>query len=257
MEGDIYREITKIRDEERNAALVTVIAANGSTPQSVGAKMLVHTDGSILSTIGGGNLEAEIIKESLKVIKSCKPERFTYDLSKGGNVGMVCGGTLEVFIEPVSPMPTLYIFGGGHISLYLTKMANLAGFKILIIDPHESANPDELPDAGQAIKEDFVKAFSNPRVHINESSFIVIVTRDHISDGAVLEKALKTKAKYIGLIGSKTKRQSIYSDLLSKGISQELLDKVCNPIGLPINAQTPAEIAVSILAEIIKVRRNA
>jgi xanthine dehydrogenase accessory factor len=256
MEGDIYREITRLRDKGMDAALVTVISANGSTPQRAGAKMLVRPDGSILSTIGGGNLEAEIIKESIAIIKSGKPQRFYYDLSKGGNVGMVCGGNLEVFIESVSPMPALFIFGGGHISLFLTKMANLVGFKILIIDPHESVNTKMLPDTGLTLAIDFTAAFSSSKVKINESSYVVVATRDHKSDEAVLEKALNTNARYIGLIGSKTKREAIFSNLLAKGITQDSLNKVHNPIGLAINAQTPAEIAISILAEMIQVRRS-
>jgi xanthine dehydrogenase accessory factor len=256
MEGDIYREITKIRDEGNEAALVTVISSNGSTPQRAGAKMLVHSDGSILSTIGGGNLEAQIIKEGVAVIKSGKPGRFTYDLSKGGNVGMVCGGNLEVFIEPISPMPALFIFGGGHISLYLTKMANLVGFNIMIIDPFNTANPRDIPDAGHTLNIDFTAAFAHPEVNINRSSYIVIVTRDHVSDKDVLQEAVKTNAKYIGLIGSKTKTKAIYTELLEQGVTQETLDRVHNPIGLSINAQTPAEIAISILAEIIQVRRK-
>ena len=257
MEQDIFKEIVKIRAEGEEAALVTVISANGSTPQREGAKMLVRADGSIVSTVGGGRVEAEIIREAVGVIKKCKPQRLIYDLSEGGNAGMLCGGNFEVFIEPILQVPTLFIFGGGHISLPLVKLANLVGFKIVVIDAPEVANPETFPEAEQTLAIDLAKGFSDSELEIDKSGYVVIATRDHKHDEVVLESALKTGAKYIGLVGSKTKAKAIFSNLLAKGISQKLLDKVYTPIGLKINARTPEEIAVSILAELIQVRRCA
>ena len=168
---------------------------------------------------------------------------------------MICGGDMEVFIEPILSSPTLYIFGGGHVSLPVAKIGKLLGFKIAVIDDRtEYANPQRLPEVELILAEDFNKAFS--KLKIDKSSYIVIVTRNHENDELVLELALGTEAKYIGMIGSKTKNKAIFSHLLAKGIPKNLLDKVHVPIGLEIYAQTPEEIAVSILAEMVKVRRS-
>ncbi|MBA7483129.1 hypothetical protein ES707_18640 [subsurface metagenome] len=255
MQNDIYQEIVKIKAEGEEAALVTVISASGSTPREEGAKMLVRADGSILGTIGGGSIERQVIKEAVGIIKRGKPQRLCYRLKKGEELGMICGGDMEVFVEPILSEPTLYIFGGGHIALPLAKMAKLVGFKIVVIDDRpEFANSQRFPEAELTLAENFAKAFS--KLKIDKSSYIVIVTPGHKGDEAVLEGALATEAKYIGMIGSKTKNKAVYSHLLAKGISQELLDKVHAPIGLNIQAQTPEEIAVSILAEVIQARRS-
>lgn len=252
---DIYQELARIRTAGDDVALVTVISASGSTPREEGAKMLVKADSSIIGTIGGGSVEERVIKEAIKVIKMGKPQRFDYSLKEGEELGMICGGDVEVFIEPILSTPTMYIFGGGHIALCLAKMAKLVGFKIVVIDDRpEYANARRFPEAEQTIVEDFAKAFR--KIKIDKSGYIVIVTHGHKGDETVLEGALATEAKYIGMIGSKTKNQAIFSHLLAKGIPQEQLDRVHAPIGLEIYSQTPEEIAVSILAEIIKVRRS-
>jgi len=255
--NDIYQEIVRVKAEGEEAALVTIVSATGSTPREEGAKMLVRTDGSILGTIGGGSLEAQVIEEAVKVIKQGKPKRLHMSLTakEAEEAGMVCGGELEVFIEPILTPPTLYLFGGGHISLPLAKMGKLLGFNIAVIDDRaEFASADRFPEADVLLAKDFTKSF--PKLKIDKSSYIVIVTRGHQHDELVLEWAVGTPAKYIGMIGSKTKVEAIFSHLLAKGISKEQLDRVHAPVGLKINAQTPEEIAVSILAEVIKVRRS-
>ena len=255
MQDDIYQEIVKLKDKGEEAALVTVISASGSTPREEGAKMLVRADGSIQGTIGGGSVELQVIKEAIEVIKKGKPLHLCYRLKEGEELGMVCGGDVEIFIEPILSAPTIFIFGGGHIALPLAKMAKLVGFKIVVIDDrNEYANPQRFPEAEQTLAIDFAKAFS--KLKIGKTGYIVIVTHGHRGDETVLERALATEAKYIGMIGSKTKNKVVYSHLLAKGITKEQLDKVYAPIGLSIHAQTPEEIAVSILAEIIQVRRS-
>ena len=254
---DIYQEIARIKAEGGEAALVTIVSTTGSTPREEGAKMLVKADGSILGTIGGGSLEARVIEEAVKVIGQGKPKRLHISLTakEVDEVGMLCGGELEVFIEPILTPFTLYLFGGGHISLPLAKMGKLLGFKIAVIDDRaEFANADRFPEAEVVLADDFTKSF--PRLKIDKSSYIVIVTRGHQHDEVVLEWAVGTPAKYIGMIGSKAKTKAIFSHLLAKGISKKLLDRVHAPIGVEIHAQTPEEIAVSILAEIVKVRRS-
>ncbi len=255
MQDDIYQEIVKLKDKGEEAALLTIISASGSTPREEGAKMLVRADGSIQGTIGGGSVELQVIKEAIEVIKKGKPLHLCYRLKEGEELGMVCGGDVEIFIEPILSAPTIFIFGGGHIALPLAKMAKLVGFKIVVIDDrNEYANPQRFPEAEQTLAIDFAKAFS--KLKIGKTGYIVIVTHGHRGDETVLERALATEAKYIGMIGSKTKNKVVYSHLLAKGITKEQLDKVYAPIGLSIHAQTPEEIAVSILAEIIQVRRS-
>ena len=255
---DIYQEIVRLKAEGEEAALVTIVSATGSTPREEGAKMLVKPDGSILGTIGGGSLEAQVIAEAVKVIRQGKPKRLHMSLTakEAEEAGMICGGDLEVFIEPVLTPPTLYIFGGGHISQPLTKMGKLCGFNITVVDDRaEFASVERFPEAEVIFAGEFTKSFA--RVKIDKSSYIVIVTHGHQHDELVLEWAVGTAAKYIGMIGSRTKNETIFSHLLAKGISRQQLDRVHAPIGLEIEAQTPEEIAVSILAEVIKVRRSA
>jgi len=255
MQGDIYQEVVKIRAEEKEAALVTIISASGSTPREEGAKMLVMPDGSIVDSIGGGSVELQVIKEAIEVIKRGKPIHLCYRLKEGEELGMLCGGDVEIFIEPVIPAPTMFIFGGGHITFALVKMAKLVGFKIVVIDNRpEYATPQRFPEAEQTLAIDYAQSFF--KLKIGRTGYIVIVTHGHMGDEVVLEGALKTEAKYIGMIGSKTKNKAVYSHLLAKGITQEQLDRIYAPIGLSIYAQTPEEIAVSILAEIIQVKRS-
>jgi xanthine dehydrogenase accessory factor len=255
--SDIYQEIVRVKEAGQEAALVTIVAATGSTPREEGAKMLVKADGSIAGTIGGGSLEAQVIEEAVKVIKLGKPKRIHFTLSdkEASEVGMICGGDMEVFIEPILTAPTLFIFGGGHISLPLAKTSRLLGFKIAVIDDRaDFASAERFPEAEMVLAGDFSQAFS--RLKVDKTSYIVIVTRGHQHDELVLEWAVGTPAKYIGMIGSKTKVKTIFDHLLAKGVPKEKLDSVHSPIGLAIGAQTPEEIAVSILAEIIKVRRS-
>lgn len=255
MQDDIYREITKIRDEEGEAALATVISASGSTPREEGAKMLVRPDGSIIGTVGGGGIELQVIKEAIEVIKKEKPKHLCYHLKEGDELGMICGGDVEVFVEPIISNPTLFILGGGHISFILTKIAKLLGFKIVVVDNRpEYATTKRFPEADGVLVADYDKAFSELKV--GKSGYVVIITHGHKGDAAALEGALSSKARYIGMIGSKTKNASVYARLKAKGITQQQLDGVYAPIGLHIRAQTPEEIAISIMAEIIKVRRS-
>lgn len=256
--SDIYREIVKLQASGEEIALVTVILARGSTPREEGTKMLVKADGSIFGTIGGGGLEAQVIKEAVKIIGQGSPQRLHFSLTNKEveKEGQICGGEVEVFVEPILTASTMYLFGGGHISLPLARMGKMLGFKIVVLDDRsEFANPDRFPEADITLADDFTNLF--PKLKIDKSSYIIIVTRSHQYDSTVLEWAVSTQAGYIGMIGSKTKIKTIYSHLESKGISRELLDRVHSPIGLTINAQTPEEIAISILAEIISIRRSS
>lgn len=254
---DIFQEIVRIRSEGKIAAVATVINAKGSTPREIGSKMLIRSDGTVLGSVGGGSLEAQVCKEAMKIMRENRSTVLRFDLTgkEVAEEGMICGGNMEVFVEPIAPEPCLYIFGGGHISLFLAKLGKMVGFKVVVVDDRpEFANPERFPEADEVIAQDFLLAF--PRLTINKSSYIAIVTRGHLQDETALEWAVKTDAAYIGMIGSRKKNQTVFSHLQTKGVPKKRLEKIHAPIGLNINAETPEEIGVSIMAEIIKVRRS-
>jgi xanthine dehydrogenase accessory factor len=254
---DIFQEIVRIRSEGQRAALATVISAKGSTPTETGSKMLIRTDGTILGSIGGGSLEAQVCKEAIKVMTENRSMLLRFDLTgkEVAEEGMICGGNMEVFVEPILPEPCLLIFGAGHISLFLAKMGKMVGFRVVVIDDRpEFANRERFPEADEVIARDFPLAFQ--QLAANRTSYIVIVTRGHLQDETVLEWAVRTDAAYIGMIGSRKKNQTVFSHLQAKGIPEKKLKEVHAPIGLNINAKTPEEIALSIIAEIIKAKRE-
>ena len=254
---DIFEEIVRIRSEGGRAAMATITSIKGSTPRAEGSKMLVRMDGSILGSVGGGGLEAQVCQEAMAVIGDGRSRVLKFDLTgkEIAEAGMICGGSMEVFVEPITTKPVLYIFGGGHISFFLSKIGKMLDFRVVVIDDREEfANPDRFPEADETIARDLEEVF--PRLKINRSSYIVIVTRGHLLDEKALEWAVKTEANYVGMIGSRKKNRTVFSHLESRGISKELLETVHAPIGLDIKAETPEEIAVSIMAEIIMVRRE-
>ncbi len=254
---DVFEEIVKIKAEGKRAALATVTSVKGSAPRANGAKMLVKDDGSIVGSVGGGSMEAAVCREALKVMAEGKSKMLRFDLTGKDTAkeGMICGGNMEVFVEPIISEAVLYIFGGGHISFSISKIAKMIGLRVVVVDDRpEFANPERFPEADETIAKDFAEVF--PQLKANTSSCIVIVTRGHLQDQTVLEWAVHTDARYIGMIGSKNKNRIVFSNLMAKGVPKEALEAVHAPIGLDIGAETPEEIAVSILAEVIKVRRG-
>ncbi|MBV9088170.1 MAG: XdhC family protein [Acidobacteriaceae bacterium] len=254
---DIYEEVVKLRRDGRRGALATIVNVRGSIPSFETAKMLVRDDGSIAGTIGGGCVEAEVWQAARDVMESEKARTMTFNLNNNPKYdsGLVCGGTLEVFIEPVLPVAQLYIFGAGHVAHNLYKVARVAGFDVSVVDDRESyANRERFPDAREVVAEEFEQAMVN--LSPNETSFIVIVTRGHRDDMRVLRWAVDTRARYIGMIGSKRKVIEIYKELEKQGIAREKFERVRAPVGLDIGAITPEEIAVAIVAEMIAVRRQ-
>jgi len=249
---DIYKAITEILQRRERASLATIVSRQGSTPAPIGFKMLVLPNGDILGTVGGGSVEAEIRRIANKVIMENSPQLVSFDLKENDSI---CGGNISVFIEPIVPSEKIYIFGAGHVGFYLNKMAVMTDFKVIIIDDREEyANIKRFPEAHRILVSDFKDTFKE--LEIEDNSFIVIVTKGHAFDEQVLEQACKTSARYIGMIGSKTKIQRLFSNLRQKGVDDQRLAEVHTPIGLDIGSETPSEIAVSILAEIIQVRRS-
>jgi xanthine dehydrogenase accessory factor len=255
---DLYEEIVKLRQEGRRGAVATIVNVRGSVPSFETAKMLVRDDGSILGTIGGGCVEADVWQAAREVMESEKPRTLTFNLNQDPkyDTGLVCGGTLDVFIEPILPPALLYIFGAGHVSVNLYRVAKSAGFDVCVVDDRAAyANRERFPEAMEVIAEDFEQAME--RLSPSESSYIVIVTRGHRDDMRVLRWAVQTRAKYVGMIGSKRKTITIFRELTEEGLAPELFERVHAPVGLDIGAITPEEIAVAITAELIAVRRHA
>lgn len=253
---DIYEEIAKIRREGGSAALATVVRTKGSTPRSEGAKMLIKSDGTIIGSIGGGCPEAEVWQEAKKVMEEGRPRIVQFDLTgREADSAMICGGIVDIFIEPVVSQPTIYFFGAGHIGFSAAKIAKTAGFRVVVVDDrHDYASREKFPEADELYAQEYQEIF--PHLFIDDNSYIVIACRDHTLDQTVLEMTLKTPARYIGMIASKKKAKTTLDNLADKGVSREALQRVHSPIGLDISAETPEEIAVSIVAELIKVRRE-
>ena len=255
---DIYEQIVELRRQGRRGAVATIVNVRGSIPSFKTAKMLVRDDGSIVGTIGGGCVEADVWQAAREVMESEKPRTLKFDLNQDPkyDTGLVCGGTLEIFVEPVLPPALLYIFGAGHVALNVCRTAANTGFDVIVTDDRSSyATPDRFPAAREVRALDFDEATHN--LDPNESSYIVIVTRGHRDDMRLLRWAVKTRARYIGMIGSKRKVIGIYKSLQAEGVPAHLFDRVHAPIGLDIGAVTPEEIAVAITAELIAIRRQA
>ena len=217
--------------------------------------MLIKQDGSIIGSVGGSILEEEVRKVAKTVIQEETPRIFHFDCSEKEEKGMICGGDAQVYIEPIIPMPTLYIFGGGHIALPLARLGKMLSFRVVVLDDREEyANPERFSEADKTIAGDFTKTLS--QLSVDNFSYLVIVTRGHSFDQTVLAWAAPTSAHYIGMIGSAKKIKTIFDNLRSQGISDSELKRVHAPIGLSINAETPEEIAISIMAEIISVHRS-
>jgi xanthine dehydrogenase accessory factor len=255
---DLYEEIVKLRHEGRRGALATIINVRGSVPSFNTAKMLVRDDGSIVGTIGGGCVEADVWQAAREVMESEKPRTLTFNLNENpkADTGLVCGGTLEIYVEPILPVPVLYLVGAGHVAYNVYRVARIAGFDVVVIDDREAyANRERFPDAREIFSEEFDQTLA--KLEPNENSYVVIVTRGHRDDLRVLRWAVQTDARYIGMIGSKRKVLTIYKELQAEGMSPTLFEKVQAPIGLEIGAVTPEEIAVSIVAEMIAARRRA
>jgi xanthine dehydrogenase accessory factor len=350
---DIYPKALELLDKGRFSVLATIIGLTGSGPRGVGTKFIIMEDGSYEGTIGGGLLEAQVLKGAKQVFATRKPARLGFNL-RGTDVAktdMLCGGQTQVFLEPLFPErmdqrqlfnraveiqkqggsgilvtlvdvarwkegeipklflesdgerigavsgleeienkirndmtdllrgrqsalisyhdsrgqvwevfvepivsePMLYVFGGGHVSSQIVPLANRVGFKVAVIDDRpEFADPKKFPDAAEVHQYPFEGVMQ--RLPVSEASYFVIVTRGHIHDKSVLNQCLKTNAKYIGMIGSRRKIAMVYDSLKEEGFTQKDIDRVYAPIGLDIGAETPEEIAVSIVAELISVR---
>ena len=255
---DVYEELVRERNEGRACALATIVNAVGSIPSYATAKMLVREDGSIVGTIGGGASEAAVIAEAKEVLASGISKMITYDLHENPrmDIGMVCGGSLHVYVEAIQPARVAYLFGAGHVNALTAKAAKLAGFEVEVIDDRpEFASKDRFPDARALHTGDMDSALAGLKP--NSRALVFIATRGHALDASALRWAVDTPAAYIGMIGSKRKVQFVYNKLKLDGVTDEQFARVHAPVGLDIGATTPEEIAIAAVAEMIACVRNA
>jgi len=256
---DVFEEIAKIRREGITAALATVVLGEKGSPGKSGFRMVVYSTGRTSGTVGGGLLEAKVREQALRCIldKKSKLLEFTLDEESADNIGALCGGTVKIFIEPIQGISTIYVFGGGHIAVPLVQFAKALDFSVVVADDRQQfANKDRFSLADEVKSGEFDEVIKTIEFH--EDDYVVIITRGHEHDEEVL-KACLSKVKlprYIGMIGSREKIAITYSHLKDQGIQEQLLRKVKAPIGLNIGSQTPAEIAISIAAEIVAYRHE-
>jgi xanthine dehydrogenase accessory factor len=254
---DLFEEIVRMRRAGVRGALATIVHTSGSIPSYESSRMLVREDGSIAGTIGGGCVEADVWAAAKEVMENETPRKLVFHLNNEATYdnGLICGGTVEIFVEPILPQPVVYLFGGGHISTAVARAAQAAGFGVGVVDDREAfANAQRFPMA-QEIFTSYDEAFE--KLKPNGSSYLVIVTRGHKEDMRVLAWAVRTQARYVGMIGSKRKVLSVYKALENEGYRREEFERVYAPMGLEIGALSPEEIALSIVAELVAVRRNA
>ncbi len=238
------------------AALATVVKTRGATPRDAGAKMLVYPDGAIVGSVGGGEMELRVIAEARAALADGKPRYLdlaTHPEQRGDP--STCGGAMEIFVEPLLTTPTLVIVGAGHIGAAVAQLARTLGFRVVVLDDRaEFVTPENFPHADEHIAGDLVAKIR--KVEITPHTYIIFVTRNHALDVDLLGAVVEKPAAYIGMLGSQRRAATVIDTLKKQGISEAALARVHAPIGLPIHAETPQEIAVSILAEIIKVRRD-
>lgn len=210
----------------------------------------------MMGTVGGGCVEAEVWNAAREVIDTEKPKHLTFSLGQDAayDNGLICGGQLNIFVEPVIPQPRAFIFGGGHVSKSLSKVATLAGFSTVIVDDREAfANKERFPEAEETFADEYESVFA--KLDVTSSSYLIIVTRGHRDDMRVLRWAVTTQARYIAMIGSKRKTISVIHELEKEGFDRALFEKIFAPMGLDIGAESPEEIAIAVVAEMIAVRR--
>ena len=233
------------------------MSATGSTPQRVGAKMLVFGDGRIVGTIGGGCYENDAFGKAREAILSRRPQLVHYELDDdfAQETGLICGGQMDVYIEPIEPSPELYIVGAGHVGFHLARVAQEVGFNVHVVDDREKfANAERFPTAAEIAVDDIPAWIA--RANLPPHAYVVIVTRGHTNDLEALRALAPRELRYLGLIGSRAKVARIYEELANDRMPADALSRVHAPIGLDIGAVTPQEIAVSILAELIAVKHG-
>jgi xanthine dehydrogenase accessory factor len=257
MNQEVFAALAEALERGEEVALVTIVSSTGSTPQRVGAKMLVYADGRTVGTIGGGCYENDAFWKAREAIKSRRPVNVQFELNDdfAQETGLVCGGQMDVFIEPVEASPEVYVFGAGHVGYWVARMAHDVGFRVHVIDDREKFASSERFGAGIDVVVNDIPDWL-ARQSLPATAYAVVVTRGHRHDLETMRGLLRSPLRYLGLIGSKAKVKRIFDMLREEGVPPETLRPVHAPIGLDIGAITPQEIAVSILAELIAVKHG-
>jgi len=257
MNQEVFAAVAEALEKGEPAALVTIVSTTGSTPQRVGAKMLVFPDGRMVGTIGGGCYENDAFWKAREAITNRKPLLLHYELDDdfAQETGLICGGQMSVYIEPIEPSPELYVIGAGHVGYHLATMAQEVGFQVHVVDDREKfASRERFPNATDVVTEDIPTWLE--RTKLPPYAYVVVVTRGHNNDLDAMRALATRELRYLGLIGSRAKVARITDQLLSEGMPPEVFKQVHAPIGLDIGAVTPQEIAVSILSELIAVKHG-
>jgi len=254
LERAILREIQRLKAERRPGALAVVVECAGSAPRKEGSKMIVRADGSTAGSVGGGCMEAAVVQASVMAMRDGRPVTARFELD-GSSGGLVCGGRVLVYIEPILPEPQLVVLGAGHVGRALCRAGDFAGLEVTVVDNRkEYARRDLLEGAEKVLVSEFPTAFSG--IAADSRTYVVVATRGHNHDMEALRAALATPAGYVALLGSRRKRALVLRALREEGFGEEDIARVRTPAGLPIGALTPEEIAISIIAEIVEVRRK-
>lgn len=256
MTEKIFQLVAQIQTNGQSAALATVVRTQGSTPRRSGSKMIVYADGQIVGTVGGGEMESRVINEAQDAINSGKPRLLEYTFAdpKKGDPG-ICGGTMEVYVESIQPKPQIIIVGIGHVGQAVAHLAKWLGYYVIVSDDRpEFVTPELTPDADEHLPVSVEELFD--KVTLHSQTYVVLTTRKIGLDIKSIPHLLESDAAYIGVIGSKRRWETTKKRLKEAGISAKDLKRIASPIGLELNAETPEEIAVSILAEITMLRQG-
>jgi len=250
----IHQALAELEHQNEAAALCTVVKSEGSTPRHVGSKMLVYPDGKFIGTVGGGELESRVIKSALESLESGKAQSLSYTMAdpSRGDPG-VCGGTVEVFVDPILPPALIVVIGGGHVGKAVVHLAKWLGFRVVVSDDRaEFCNPESVPGADAYYPVPMAELPN--QLKVTRQTYLVITSRGSGVDAAGMPSLLDSEAAYIGVIGSKRRWLTTVKALKEKGVAEEKISKVHSPMGLELNAETPEEIAVSIMAEILMLK---
>lgn len=250
----IYQALSEIQQNHESAALCTVVKSEGSTPRHVGSKMLVYPDGKFIGTVGGGDLEHRVLDEAWMSLSDGEARLLSYRMSdpSRGDPG-VCGGNVEVFVEPVLPPAMIVVIGAGHVGKAVVHLAKWLGFRVAVNDDRaEFCNPESVPGADAYYPVEMGKLPEH--IKINRRTYLIITSRGSSVDVLGLPSLLESDAAYIGVIGSRRRWLTTVKALKAKGVSEERIERVHSPMGLELNAETPEEIAVSIMAEVLMLK---
>jgi xanthine dehydrogenase accessory factor len=252
-ELELYEEIVRITRRGEPFVLATVVAHSGSSPRKSGAKMLVRSDGNSLGTVGGGRIEQETMQAASAALIDGEARTLEFILTE--EHGYACGGSMSVFVEPQGRRPLLVMFGAGHVGRAVAGLAHACGFRVVVVDERpDCAVPTLLPGADEILCTPVADSFGCLR--LDRESFVVIATPGHLHDFDAVRGCLASDAGFIGLLGSRRKRETLLKNLEDEGFDSDQRDRVVTPVGLDIGAQTPEEIAVSIVGQLIAIRRG-